>query len=642
MLFIAQFNTLRQLCCNPFYLLPKKNKMMQKKFESAYTIDEVMQKLIEKKRADCEELNRNVIMYNNGLAAVQILADQVDQAITTYKSSINLYNENKPLFGMDKLQDESLKMELNEAIIQYLENSAQQIISSKTTLNSIMMEIEQIEHDSTIEAIFQSIIAGIPKFEIESISRKITNALLKEKINESPFCRPFNFQILEFYMIDSLSKNRNLFSEIIAQLGSLEITNRKIILKKSKKCCVGVEKFIVDTSYNNKLNENCPFCNVDIKLRALENLLYDKSSSDTYFNILKPEKTKNRRLLSLKTYFLNVRSWFTAQDEIQMCCKRLTLSGLLAEHSATPNCTDIVIKSISAYQLSSEAEIKLLQCDLTQLKYFISLSEYSSKKTTFNKEACPICYEDLGISWMVLLCSHFICYECYKTFIKHVEHNNIECPICRFESPSNDIFYINTDPNSASNSTNLVLPTKISKIISLVKEIFESTDDKIIIFSEWDSILEICKTELHKNNFNICVALNINQLRSELPIFLENPNYRILIMNLRLGSKGITITCANQIIFADVCLNGHDEIQAIGRCRRIGQTKYIPLYFTRVVKVYHLMMKMSIEEKIFKNRHVTGSWLSLKRKKTFTSNEAIEFLKFNEDKFDLDDNLPVS
>lgn len=136
-------------------------------------------------------------------------------------------------------------------------------------------------------------------------------------------------------------------------------------------------------------------------------------------------------------------------------------------------------------------------------------------------------------------------------------------------------------------------------------------------------MLELCASHLVTQGHKYCIATSVQKLKSELIVFTESP-VPILLISLRLGSKGINITCANHVIFADVCPNIHDEVQAIGRCHRIGQLKPI--------KVYHIFMKASIEDKIFKQRIATDYLFSLKRKKTFTGTEANRVLKFTDEK----------
>lgn len=63
-----------------------------------------------------------------------------------------------------------------------------------------------------------------------------------------------------------------------------------------------------------------------------------------------------------------------------------------------------------------------------------------------------------------------------------------------------------------------------------------------------------------------------------------------MLMSLKAGSLGLTLTCANHLILLDPWYNPAVEQQAIDRVYRIGQCK--------PVSIYRLVMRRSIEERI--------------------------------------------
>ena len=110
-------------------------------------------------------------------------------------------------------------------------------------------------------------------------------------------------------------------------------------------------------------------------------------------------------------------------------------------------------------------------------------------------------------------------------------------------------------------------------IVRTIIELRENDPEvKIIIFSHWPSILKTIETVLTDNRISY---------RSKLYNFhltindFKDPNMHVtcLLLPLTYGSKGLNLIEATHVFLVEPILNPGEELQAIGRVHRIGQTK---------------------------------------------------------------------
>lgn len=72
--------------------------------------------------------------------------------------------------------------------------------------------------------------------------------------------------------------------------------------------------------------------------------------------------------------------------------------------------------------------------------------------------------------------------------------------------------------------------------------------------------------------------------------FNHDTSIRVLILTTQVGGLGLTLTGADVVIFMEHDWNPMNDLQAMDRAHRIGQT--------RTVNVYRLIMRDTIEDKI--------------------------------------------
>lgn len=117
-----------------------------------------------------------------------------------------------------------------------------------------------------------------------------------------------------------------------------------------------------------------------------------------------------------------------------------------------------------------------------------------------------------------------------------------------------------------------------SKFESIVQQIKKLTRDdpqvKIVIFSQWSYILGILEAEL--NETQITFRSRLEKFYQTIKEFKDpDMNVTCLLLPLSYGSKGLNLIEATHVFFVEPILDTGEEMQAVGRIHRIGQTKWV-------------------------------------------------------------------
>ncbi len=133
-----------------------------------------------------------------------------------------------------------------------------------------------------------------------------------------------------------------------------------------------------------------------------------------------------------------------------------------------------------------------------------------------------------------------------------------------------------------------------SKIAALLEQIEnKSSDHKILVFSQFVSMLELIKKELEDRGIAFEYLTGQTKDRaSRVNEFQNNDRVRVFLISLKAGGVGLNLTEADYVYLVDPWWNPAIENQAIDRSYRIGQKK-------NVIAV-RLICPDTIEEKIMK------------------------------------------
>lgn len=152
----------------------------------------------------------------------------------------------------------------------------------------------------------------------------------------------------------------------------------------------------------------------------------------------------------------------------------------------------------------------------------------------------------------------------------------------------------------------LIFFLQCRKTLELVKEILGETDDKVVVVSQWTSVLDIIARHLQRERIYF-VELNGKtpiKIRNDIVVSFNKPNSRervrkifnlfdidkkviqfdlfvclqIMLLSLVAGGVGLNLVGANQLLLVDPHWNPQLEAQAADRVYRVGQTKPVIIH----------------------------------------------------------------
>lgn len=248
---------------------------------------------------------------------------------------------------------------------------------------------------------------------------------------------------------------------------------------------------------------------------------------------------------------------------------------------------------------------------------------------------CPLCYDVFSRESIMLFpgCGHMICENCVDNFFERFEVGDSvvgfrialcfscskeikESQMIRYEMfhkvhfdgyTEKDVmeeFAPKTRNPKKSTAADIVeklidaeggfvASTKIQKCLELVDQIRQkSLDEKIIVFSQFTSLFDLMKLVFEKKGVPFLRydgSMSLDTRNDTIKNFYQS-DVQVLLISLRAGNVGLTLTCANHVILMDPFWNPFVEEQAMDRAHRIGQQ--------REVFVHRILINGTIENRI--------------------------------------------
>lgn len=126
----------------------------------------------------------------------------------------------------------------------------------------------------------------------------------------------------------------------------------------------------------------------------------------------------------------------------------------------------------------------------------------------------------------------------------------------------------------------------------LLKKLLDE-DHKILLFSQFTMFLDILDEYCEYRGIRYCRLDGTTELEERdrlMNDFNNTDKYQLFILSTRAGGLGINLVGADRVIIYDIDWNPQNDIQAMDRAYRIGQTK--------PVQVYKLITEFTIEERV--------------------------------------------
>ena len=133
---------------------------------------------------------------------------------------------------------------------------------------------------------------------------------------------------------------------------------------------------------------------------------------------------------------------------------------------------------------------------------------------------------------------------------------------------------------------------KNSKLDVLINIINDSSDEKILVFSQFTKVLEVIGKRLNEENISYSYLDGKTSAKDRVKLVEEfnTNNNKVFLISLKAGGTGLNLTSANIVVHFDPWWNPAVEDQESDRAHRIGQKN--------VVNVIKLIAKGTAEERV--------------------------------------------
>lgn len=283
-------------------------------------------------------------------------------------------------------------------------------------------------------------------------------------------------------------------------------------------------------------------------------------------------------------------------DELNMSKQAMRLQGDDEDITIlSPNEVAFVVHKDNIAAESMQHEVKQVAAlgDLRRNKHTLMYLKNLANANGAENSNCAICLAPLRSERSVLPCAHSFHPECVESLFRRSAGISICCPLrCTRSIKREDILLASDKSTGDGSQTRRQIignwGVKVNVLISDVLDIAH-LGDKGVIFTQWDDMLDVVGTGLEQNKVSYVRPRSGKKFGEDVQLF-RTGDYPVLLLNVKNGAEGLTLTEANHIFLVEPIMNYGIDAQAINRVHRIGQTQK--------TYVHRYIVKDTVEEKI--------------------------------------------
>lgn len=159
-----------------------------------------------------------------------------------------------------------------------------------------------------------------------------------------------------------------------------------------------------------------------------------------------------------------------------------------------------------------------------------------------------------------------------KKFISEMDLLRLQKALLMCRMSANSTFLVDKNPPGYS--------SKLDELNVLIDQLMEEDDRKIILFSEWTTMLNLIEPLLNKRELNyVRLDGSVPQKKRQglMHQFQNDPECKLFV-STNAGSTGLNLQAANTVINVDLPWNPAVLEQRIGRAHRMGQKRHVQVF----------------------------------------------------------------